>query len=204
MGEPPHRLCCGWKTRDAAPSSLTVSFPHSMHRLNTTLGTGRQNRTILLRATAWFTVTAEVSRNIPQVYNRFRLHVSPPQHRVRNETTRREQSQQRGGKKKKARMPGVVLSHTFRLTALFLNNFLWEVQTPLKTLRCMRHTPCSANQHGVLARGAKQTTIHQRKCNNPELRLLIWERPQTTSAPLCATEWRQEPKEEDLFLSNEK
>lgn len=179
-----------------------------MHRLNTTLGTGQRNRTILLRATAWFTVTAEVSRNIPQVYNRFRLHVSLPQHRARNRqevTTRRKQSQQRGGKKKKkARMPGVVLSHTFRLTALFLNNFLWEVQTPLKTLRRMRHTPCSANQHSALARGAKQTTIRQRKCNNPELRLLIWDRPQTTAAPLCATEWRQKPKEDDLFLSNEK
>lgn len=99
-GEPPHRLCCGWKPRDAAPSSLTVSFPHSMHRLNTTLGTGQRNRTILLRATVWFTVTAEVSRNIPQVCNRFRLHASPPQHRARNRqevTTRREQSQQHGG-----------------------------------------------------------------------------------------------------------
>lgn len=175
-----------------------------MHRLNTTLGTGQRNRTILLRATAWFTVTAEVSRNIPHVYNRFRRHVSPLQHRARNRqevTTRREQSQQ---KKKKARMPGVVLSHTFRLTALFLNNFLWEVQTPLKTPWRMRHTPCSANQHSVLARGAKQTTIHQRKCNNPELHLLIWDRPQTAAAPLCATEWWQKPKEDDLFLSNEK
>lgn len=115
----------------------------------------------------------------PKVYNRFRLHVSPPQHRARNGqevTARREQSQQRGGKRKKkkrAQMPGVVLSHTFRLTALFLNNFLWEVQTPLKTLRRMRHTPCSANQRSVLARRAKQTTILQRKYNNPELRLLI-------------------------------